>query len=151
MVLCLLALPIFAVLSIFSVKYKKLTKDALECIFKTVTLRKCTSGLDDRIRADVTGTFLKFSPATARLFYKHYKIISWIILILFLLSTYYSAVGVYNYVKYGNCNGQSSTAFCVIKAAENKTENIFDSTVRAIQNTYLKLTGQPCLDTTPVT
>lgn len=148
MVLCLLALPIFAVLGIFSLKYRKLTKDALDCLFRTVTLRKCTSGLDDRIRSDITGTFLKFSPRIARFFYKNYKIISWIILILFLLSTYYSVEGVYNYVKYGNCNGESSTAFCVIKAAENKTESIIDSSIRTIHNAYLKITGQPCLDTT---
>ena len=84
MVLCLLALPIFAILGIFSLKYRKLTKDSLECLFKTITLKKCSSGLDDKIRSDVTGTFLKYSPKTARFFYKHYKIISWIILIIFI-------------------------------------------------------------------
>ena len=148
MVLCLLALPIFAVLAIFSVKYRKLTKDSLECLTKTVTFRKCSSGLDDRIRSDITGTFLKFSPKTARFFYKHYKVISWIILILFLLSTYYSAVGVYNYAKYGNCNGEQSTAFCIINSAEKGSENFIDGAVRLVKNSYFKLTGQPCSDTT---
>jgi protein-disulfide isomerase len=113
MVLCLLALPVLAILGIFSVKYRRLTLDALECLFKTITLRKCKSGLDDRIKADLTGKVLKFSPKTAGLLYKHYKIISWIILILFLWSFYASSVGVYNYVNYGNCNGPESTGFCV--------------------------------------
>jgi hypothetical protein len=148
MVLCLLALPVFAVLSIFSVKYRRLTKDALECLFKTVTLRKCTSGLDDRIRSDITGTFLKYSPKTARFFYKNYKIISWIILILFLLSTYFSAVGVYNYAKYGNCNGAQSTAFCVIKSAEDGSQNFLNGATIFVKNIYYKVTGQPCLGTT---
>lgn len=117
MVLCLLSLPLFAVIGIFSVKYRKLTKDALECLFKTVTLRKCKSGLDDRIKADLTGRVLKFSPKTARIFYKHYKIISWIILVIFLWSFYASSIGVYNYVTYGNCNGPESTGFCMLDPA----------------------------------
>ena len=113
MVLCLVALPVFAVLSIFSVKYKKLTFDALECLFSTVTLRKCRSGLDDRIKADVTGTVLKYSPKIAKFVYKNYKVLSWIILIIFLWSFYTSSVGVYNYANYGNCNGPESNDFCV--------------------------------------
>ncbi len=114
MVLCLLALPIFAILGIFSVRYRKLTMDALECLFKTVTFRKCRSGLDDRIKADVTGTILKYSPKTAKFVYKNYKILSWIILIIFLWSVYESSVGIYNYVNYGNCNGPESTGFCML-------------------------------------
>ncbi len=113
MVLCLLALPVFAILAIFSVKYKKLTKDALECLFSTATLRKCRSGLDDRIKADLTGRVLKLSPRVAKFFYKNYKIISWIILLIFLWSIYTSAVGIYNYIEYGNCNGPEDTGFCI--------------------------------------
>jgi protein-disulfide isomerase len=113
MVLCILALPVFAVLSIFSVRYRKLTRDALECLFRTATLRKCSSGLDDRIRSNLTGKVMKHSPRTAGFLYRHYKIISWVILLLFLWSVYASSVGVYNYTKYGNCNGPSSDGFCI--------------------------------------
>jgi hypothetical protein len=148
MVLCLLALPIFAVLSIFSVKYRKLTKDSLECLFKTVTLRKCSSGLDDRIRSDVTGTFLKYSPSTARFFYKNYKIISWIILILFLWSTYASGVGIYNYAVHGNCNGPQSTAFCVIKEVGDAAKSPLDQVVNAFKKPKV---NESCLNTTSTT
>lgn len=113
MVLCWVALPIFAILGIFSVRYRKLTLDSLDCILRTVTLRKCSSGLDDKIRSDVTGTFLKFSPRTARFFYRNYKIISWILVIIFLWSFYAGSVGLYNYAKYGNCNGPQSDGFCI--------------------------------------
>jgi len=113
MVLCLLALPVFAILSIFSIKYKKLTADALECLFKTIQLRKCESGLDDRIKADITGKVLKLSPRLAQFFYNYYKIISWIIMILFIWSMFTSIIGVYNYVQYGNCNGPQSNEFCI--------------------------------------
>ena len=118
MVLCFLALPIFAILGIFSIKYRKLTLDALECLFKTATLRKCESGLDDKIKSDLTGKVLKLSPKTAKFFYKHYKIISWIILIIFIWSLYGTSVGMYNYYKHGNCNGENSDEFCIFDPLE---------------------------------
>lgn len=114
MVLCLLALPVFAVLSIFSVKYRKLTMEALDCLFKTATLRKCRSGLDDRIKADVTGRMLKYSPKAAGFIYRHYKLLSWIVLALFVWSIYGTSVGIYNYAVYGNCNGPADTGFCML-------------------------------------
>lgn len=114
MVLCWIALPIFALLGIFSFKYRQLTKDSLECLFKTVTLRKCESGLDDKIRSDITATFLKYSPPTAKFFYKNYRVISWIVLIIFLWSTYMGGVGIYNYIQHGNCNGPNSNNICII-------------------------------------
>ncbi|MFH1439208.1 MAG: thioredoxin domain-containing protein [Candidatus Woesearchaeota archaeon] len=113
MVLCLLALPLFAILAIFSVRYRRLTLDALDCLLRTVTLRKCTSGLDDRIKADLTGRVLKLSPKTAGFFYRHYKIISWVVLLIFLWSTYQSSVSIYNYALYGDCNGPEETGFCL--------------------------------------
>ena len=116
MVLCLIALPIFAVLSIFSLKYRKLTLDAWRCLVRTATLRKCDSGLDDRIKSSITGIFLKVSPRLAKFFYTHYKAISWVILAIFLWATWYSGLGIYNYIKYGNCNGAESVAFCALKS-----------------------------------
>ncbi len=115
MVLCIIALPIFAVLSIFSVKYRRLTLDALDCLFRIATLRKCRSGLDDRIKSELTGRVLRFSPKAAGVVYKNYKIISWIVLIIFLWSIYGVSVSTYNYVKYGNCNGPENTGFCVFE------------------------------------
>lgn len=114
MVLCLIALPIFAILGIFSIKYRKLAKDSLHCLLKTATFRKCESGLDDRIKSRITGSLLKWWPGGARFTYKHYKAISWIILILFLWSAVEGGIGAYNYVQYGNCNGPDETGFCIL-------------------------------------
>lgn len=116
MVLCWLVLPVFAFLGIFSVKYRRLTKESLECLFKTMTFHRCDSGLDQKIKSRVSGQLLKFSPGLARGFYKHYKIISLILLIVFLWSTYSSGIAVYNYVVHGTCNGPDSSAFCVFNS-----------------------------------
>ncbi len=114
MVLCWIALPVFAILGIFSARYRKLTAESLECLFKTATFQKCKSGLDDRIKSQITGKLLKFSPVSARFFYKHYKIITLILLILFIWSAWVGGVGVYNYIQYGNCNGPGDDGFCIL-------------------------------------
>ncbi len=122
MALCLLAIPIFAFFGIFSVKYRKLTKDALDCLFKTITLRKCNSGLDDKIKADITGIFLRYSPKLARFTYKNYKLLSWIVMFLFIWSAYGSAIGLYNYSQYGNCNTPDEVGFCIFDPGTGASE-----------------------------
>jgi protein-disulfide isomerase len=112
MVLCIIALPMFAILSIFSVKYRKLTKDAMHCLLKTVTLRKCESGLDEQIKAGITGSVFGYSPKLAGIINKNYKLLSWVFVIVMVASIYASGVGIYNYYLYGNCNGPSDTGFC---------------------------------------
>ncbi len=114
MVLCIIALPILAVLSLFSVKYRKLAKDSLECVFRAATFSKCESGLDERIKAGITGRMLRFSPAIAGFVYRNYKLLSVGMLVLFLSSFVFSGIGIYNYYEYGNCNGPEDTGFCVL-------------------------------------
>lgn len=120
MVLCWIALPVFLVLSIFSVKYRRLTKESFECLWRTATLRPCQSSLDQTLRADITARLMKRSPSIARLFYHNYKLLAFIVLVLMIVSTYFTALGIYNYIHYGNCNGAQSTAFCIIDAALGK-------------------------------
>lgn len=114
MVLCWIALPVFAFLAIFSAKYRRLTAESLECMFRTITFKKCQSGLDDRLRSDITGKLMKFSPGLAKGFYNYYKLIAFVLLILFVWAGYASAVGIYNYAQYGNCNGPDSDGFCLL-------------------------------------
>lgn len=53
------------------------------------------------------------SPKIASLTYKHFVALSWLFTILFVLSIIYSGMGIYNYIKYGNCNGPHNDAFCI--------------------------------------
>ena len=122
MVLCWVALPVFAVLGIFSVKYRRLAKESLECLFMTATFRKCQSGMDDRIKSQITGRLLKFSPKSARFFYKNYKVISFVILVVFLWSAYASGTAIYNYAVHGNCNGPDSDGFCVLDVDDGEDQ-----------------------------
>ena len=113
MVLCWIALPILAMLSIFSAKYRRLTKESFECLFKTIVFKKCQSKLDQKIRSDISGTILRFSPSLAKAVYKYYIIFTLAFMALFIWSLIIGGIGVYNYVQYGNCNGPDSDGFCI--------------------------------------
>jgi hypothetical protein len=114
MVLCFVAFFVFAVLSIFSAKYRPLAKEAFQCVFKTMMLKKCDTGLDDRIKANVVSKLLKVSPQAARITNRHFTLLSWIFVLLTFASFAYSALGVYNFYFYGNCDGPQSTGVCVL-------------------------------------
>lgn len=113
MVLCFIALPIFLILGLFSVKYRILTKDALECLGKTITFRKCKSKLDERIKAHLTGKIIKISPGLGLFIYKRFQLLSIIFIILILGSFFFSITGFINYIRYGNCYGPNNNGVCI--------------------------------------
>jgi glutaredoxin len=114
MVLCIIAFFVLAVMSIFSAKYRPMAKEAFGCVFKTVMLKPCDTGLDDRIKADVVSRVMKFSPLAAKFTNRHFTFISWIFVLLTLASFVYSAAGVYNFYFYGNCEGPQSSGACIL-------------------------------------
>lgn len=114
MVLCIIAFFVFAVMSIFSAKYRPMAREAFGCVFKTITLKPCDTGLDDRIKADVVSRLLKVSPVAARFTNRHFTFISWIFVLLTLASFVYSAYGMYNFYFFGNCDGPNSTQACIL-------------------------------------
>lgn len=116
MVLCFVALFVFAVLGIFSAKYRALAGEAFDCVVRTVTLRPCESRLDERLHAKIVAKLLPISPAAARLIHKNFQALSLLLVIVFFGSMIYSGVSVYNYWAYGNCNGPNSSEYCVFDA-----------------------------------
>ena len=113
MVICFIALPVLIILGIFSASYRKLAWEAFDCVFRMATLRRCRSGFDQRVKSKVVGKLMKTSPKVAGFVYKKFVILSWIFVILFVLSAVGSGYGLYNYYVYGNCNGPDSSAFCI--------------------------------------
>ncbi len=111
MVLCFIALPIFLLLGIFSVKYRILARDAFECIGRTITFRKCKSQLDERIKSHLTGKIIKISPKFGMFIYRKFQIISIIFIILMIASLFFSITGLFNYLKYGNCYGPGENSY----------------------------------------
>ncbi|MDO8538110.1 MAG: thioredoxin domain-containing protein [archaeon] len=110
--ICLIALIVLGILSIFSAKYRADARQAFDCVFKRITLRKCDTAFDQKMKARITTKIsLKF-PNAGKFLFKHFEAISWILTIITILSILGVLFGVYNFVAFGNCNGPDSTAFC---------------------------------------
>ena len=52
--ICIVAMIIAGILGIFSASYREIAKDAFNCVFKNLTLRKCDSGADQRLKTAIT-------------------------------------------------------------------------------------------------
>ncbi len=104
LVLCIIAFFVFAFMSIFSVRYRPLAKDAFKCVFLMATLRPCESGLDQKIKAKVVSQVFDRSPPVAQFINKHFELLSWIFVILSFASMVILAQGVYNIYLYGTCD-----------------------------------------------
>jgi len=116
--ICIVAFAIFAVLGIFSAKYRSLAKESFECVFKMITFKPCESQLDQRIRAKVVGKVFKRNRAMAGFLNRHFEVISWIFVVLMIASTVLSAQAIYNLVVFNNCNGPNTTEACALTALQ---------------------------------
>jgi len=112
-VLCFVGLLILAILALVSARYRPLAREALDCVFRRVTLRRCTTGLDKRLKAMVTGRLVASHPGAARFLHRHLEAVAWLVVVLVVGSTANLGYGLYNYYRYGNCQGSTGTGFCV--------------------------------------
>jgi protein-disulfide isomerase len=111
--LCLLALIAFAGLAVISTRYRPLAREALACVFRRVTLRKCTTGFDKRVKAAVVGRMMRTHPEAARLLHRHLEALAWTFVLVFAGSGGYLGYGLYNFHRYGSCYGPVRRGFCV--------------------------------------
>lgn len=117
--ICIAALPILAILGIFSAYYRKLAWESVDCVFRRVTFRKCHHQLDEKIKSKLVGKLMKTSPFVAGKIYKYFEVFAWGFVILTLVSGFFAAQGLYNYAVYGNCNGPDSNDFCIFDPLGN--------------------------------
>ena len=111
--LCLLALIACAILAVFSARFRPLVSEAIECVLRRVTLRKCTTGFDKQVKAALAGRLMRTHPRAARLLYRHMEMVAWLFVAITTASTGYLGYGFYNYYHYGNCYGPIAKGFCI--------------------------------------
>jgi hypothetical protein len=99
---------VFGIMAIFSASHRPLAKEAFDCVFRRVTLRKCTSGFDIRLKTRLVGKVMRRSPKLAKPLYKYFEVFSWFFVILFFVSLFLSGQAVYNLAVYDNCNGPNA-------------------------------------------
>ena len=111
--LCLFTLVVVALLATVSARHRPLAREALDCVLRRMTLRPCTTGLDERVRAAITGRVMRSHPHLARFLHRHLEAVAWAFFLLFVVSTVHLAYGFYNFTRYGSCQGPVRRGFCV--------------------------------------
>lgn len=119
---CILAFIALSIISIFSASHRQLAREAFDCVFRRITLRPCTTGFKEKMKARLVGTLLSRSAVAARIVNRHFELLSWILFITTVLSVFWTGKGLYNYYMYGSCNGLNKTGFCALdpKGENNK-------------------------------
>lgn len=110
---CIVAFVVLAILGIFSASNRALAREALDCVFRRVTLRPCNTGFDEKMKARILGTVITRSEVAARIINTNFELLSWTFFILMLASTIWSARSLYLFYVTGSCNGLNQSGFCV--------------------------------------
>ena len=110
---CIVAFIVLSILGIFSATNRQLARESLDCVFRRVTLRPCTTGFDEKIKAKILGSVINRSEGLARFLNKNFELLSWIFFVLLLGSSIWSVRGLYLFYVSGSCNGLNQSAFCV--------------------------------------
>jgi protein-disulfide isomerase len=151
---CIIAFVILAILGIFSASNRALAKEALDCVFRRVTLRPCNTGFDEKMKAKILGSVITRSETAARLINKNFELLSWTFFILMVASSVWALRGVYLFYVTGSCNGLNQAAFCVFdpKGSNNEvsglaaTCKVTPTTEKDLTLDGVNLTGFPVLN-----
>lgn len=116
MVFCIIGLVIFGILGLFSAKYRRYFRESLHCMRRQLMLKACDTQFDQEMKSKISAKISKRSPGLARFVFRRFAMLTWILLIIMLVSAAFIAYGFYSYVAYGNCNGPNSNDFCIYNA-----------------------------------
>jgi len=102
--ICIFAAIVFGILGIFNLSYRRLAREAWKCVLRRMTFRPCNAEFSLKLRINVVGAIFRRSQKAAAVINKYFELLSWIVIILFLVTTIYTSIGVYNYVRYQTCS-----------------------------------------------
>lgn len=124
--LCIASLIVFSILGIFSASHRELAKEAFMCTIRRMTLRPCETGFKEKIKGKVLARLLARSVLAAKIFNRYFEALSFVFVALMIVSTVWTARGMYNYFFYGSCNGLNASGFCAFdaKGENNKVTSI---------------------------
>ncbi|MBI5135553.1 DsbA family protein [Candidatus Uhrbacteria bacterium] len=114
---CILSFIVLSITGLFSSTHRELAKEAWGCVWRRVTLRPCTVGFKEKIKGRLVAWLLGRSTLAAKILNRYFELLSWTLVVLTMVSTFWTVRGLYNYYFYGSCNGLNSTGFCVFDPA----------------------------------
>jgi protein-disulfide isomerase len=123
---CIVSFVVLSIMGIFSASNRELAREALDCVFRRVTFRPCNTGFDEKMKAKILGVVITRSESAARFLNRFFEPLSWAFFAVTLVSLVFFVRGLALYYVTGNCNGESSSAFCVFDptGANNKTSQV---------------------------
>jgi protein-disulfide isomerase len=135
---CIVAFVVLSILGIFSASNRTMAKEAMDCVFRRVTLRPCNTGFDEKMKAKILGVVITRSGGTARFLNKNFELLAWVFFVLTLVSAAWTVRGFYLFYTTGSCNGLNQAAFCVFDpsgannqvSAVNTTCQVHPTTVK---------------------
>ena len=141
---CILAFIVLSIISIFSASHRQLAREAFDCVFRRITLRPCTTGFKEKMKAQLVGTLLSRSTIAAKIVNRHFELLSWILFLTTVASIFWTGKGLYNFYMYGSCNGLNKSGFCALdpKGENNKVSQTGGSCVDGVgDESKVTLTG----------
>lgn len=127
---------VFGIMGLFSVKYRILAKQSFRCVFHMVSLRKCEHDLNQKIKVKIVSCVMRRSPKLGRVFYKHFRIFSIIITLLFFGSMFYTIYSLYNLFAFGTCNPSESEGCILSKEIEKECTINNESIFQVLPNRF---------------
>lgn len=111
---CIIAFVVLAILGIFNAAYRDVAREAYACVGKRITFRPCDTGFKEKMKAQLVGSLVNRSVVAARIVNRYYELIAWALFLLTIWSLFATADGLYNYYRYGSCDGLNASSFCVL-------------------------------------
>ena len=103
--ICVLVLVVSAVASLFSIKYRMLTKEAFRCVTRRMMLKPCETDLETRVKSQITGRLMGVNPKLAKFVYNYFEAISWVITISLVVVSVYAVFTIYSILFSCGCQG----------------------------------------------
>jgi len=105
---CIAAFIIFAILGIFSARYRKLAGQAWQCVAKKVTFRPCDVNFGEQVKGHLLGKLILTHPIWYKFFKRWFDVLAFIFVILSIWSFLYVAVAGINLFVYDTCKPQDA-------------------------------------------
>lgn len=106
--ICIAAFIVFALLGIFSAKYRAAAKKAWICVGRRITFRPCDTRLKDDIKNKLLGKLILTRPRLARFLDKWIEVLAFVFIVLTIWSLLVVFKSGLNLFVYGTCNPDNS-------------------------------------------
>ncbi len=121
--ICITTFIISSFLGIFFTKYRKIARESFSCIFQKAKTGECDADLETRMKSTIISKAMEKDKRLAKFLNDYIEYISWVLLVVFIISTMYAAFGIYSYLKFGNCAGPGASTGCSLETASNLIKN----------------------------